>query len=72
MEIETIIQTVKSLPLKAALAYLISKKILDLSQKGYESIKKVVQEKASIKNMDLFQIKMKGIIWLKSTIKDIF
>lgn len=43
--IEEIIKLIKVLPLKEALALLASKKILDYSKKGYEKIKKIIQEK---------------------------
>lgn len=49
MELEWILRTIQSLPLKEALEFLFAQKIYDLGAKGYESIRRTIQQKNSEK-----------------------
>jgi hypothetical protein len=59
-QIEALIPVIQSLPIKEALVLLISKKIYDLSKKPYESIRKIIQEKASLKKYGFIPNKEEG------------
>lgn len=69
MSIEDIIEVIKDLPLKDALALLVLKKIYDYSKEGYEKIRKLIQDKYAEKKY-AFVPNKKEAIQLLETKKD--